>query len=91
MKQLMSSTTKIGTGKFLDHYNYNKLGGKTGTSEKNKDFWFLGPVTRDIYGLVWLGNNDESTVATIDNIEASSSRFAVPLWGELLRFYANRP
>ncbi len=90
IKHLLGATARVGTGKFLNRDNSEVLGGKTGTSENNCDFWFVGPVNNDVYGLVWIGNYDETPVRTSDGIEASSSRFAVPLWSDLLRFFADK-
>ena len=35
------------------------LGGKTGTSNENRDAWFVG-ATRDLIIGVWMGNDDFS-------------------------------
>lgn len=54
-------------------------GGKTGTTDDNRDLWFIGFVPS--YGLttgVWLGNDDNSPT------NGSSGR-AAELWGEFVR------
>jgi hypothetical protein len=85
MSDLLKATAIIGTAKFLGGHDKNALGGKTGTSEGSRDFWFMGPVNKDVYGLVWLGFRDERPIRSADTQEASASRFAVPLWSEVIR------
>lgn len=54
-------------------------GGKTGTTDDNRDLWFVGFVPR--YNLttgVWLGNDDNSATS-------GSSSQAADLWGEFMR------
>lgn len=84
MRHLLLSTVSSGTARFLESYCGPGLGGKTGTSEGARDLWFLGAVNEDIYGLVWLGYRDGRKIETRDEKEASASRFAVPVWGEVL-------
>ncbi len=92
MRQLLIATVNIGTAKYLSNRNYeNLLGGKTGTSDACKDFWFIGEVNSDLYGLVWLGKEDESSIKTSDGYPASASRFAVPLWAEILECFRGLP
>lgn len=40
-------------------YTDGVLGGKTGTSNENRDAWFVG-ATRDLVIGVWMGNDDFS-------------------------------
>jgi membrane peptidoglycan carboxypeptidase len=54
-------------------------GGKTGTSDDNRDLWFVGFLPS--YGLttgVWLGNDDNSPTA-------GSSGQAAAVWGDYMR------
>ena len=53
------------------------VGGKTGTTNKYKDAWFVG-YTPDILALVWVGFDDGSS------IHASGARAALPIWAELI-------
>ena len=84
MRQLLEATITQGTGQFLAKCAHPGLGGKTGTSEGCRDFWFVGLVDEDRYGLVWLGYRDERAITAGDGKEASASRFAVPLWSDVL-------
>ncbi len=84
IRQLLRSTVTVGTGKYIGVYRPNAEGGKTGTSENNTDLWFVGLVNSDLYGLVWLGMSDEQSIQELDNYAPSASRFAVPLWSDLL-------
>lgn len=85
MRRLLHSTTQIGTARFLNMHS-NITGGKTGTSERARDLWFVGFLNENIYGLVWIGRQDCVGIETIDGHLASASRFAVPVWSDLLGF-----
>ncbi|MFH1368326.1 MAG: penicillin-binding transpeptidase domain-containing protein [Elusimicrobiota bacterium] len=89
MSQLLGSTIQYGTGKYLASYKKIVTGGKTGTSDGNKDLWFIGIHNSDIYGLVWLGFADEQPIRSLDNYPTSASRYAVPLWSSLLDLSLN--
>jgi len=84
MKKLLKATTVFGTGRLLNKYNNNHVIGKTGTSECNRDLWFIGTINSNLYGLIWLGMNDEKTMISLDDYSVSASRFSVPLWSDLL-------
>ncbi len=84
MRGLLKSTIASGTASYLATLQNPGLGGKTGTSEGGRDFWFLGAIDADRYGLVWMGYKDGRKIQALDEKEASASRFAVPLWAELL-------
>ncbi|MFZ9736571.1 MAG: transglycosylase domain-containing protein [Prochlorotrichaceae cyanobacterium] len=53
------------------------VAGKTGTSEKARDLWFVGYIPQLVAG-VWLGNDDNSRTW-------GSSGTAAYLWGEVMR------
>ena len=52
--------------------------GKTGTTDQNKDLWFIGS-TPTYTGVVWLGYDQPY------NLKASSSDLSAPLWGWWMR------
>jgi penicillin-binding protein 1A len=84
MLELLRATVTIGTGMYLKRQHENSLGGKTGTSDGCRDLWFVGIISSDLYGLVWLGKDNESRIQSTDEYPASAARFAVPLWAEVL-------
>jgi membrane carboxypeptidase/penicillin-binding protein len=84
MERLLKATTIFGTGKLLNKANNKYVLGKTGTSECNRDLWFVGAINSKLYGLVWLGMHDEKTMISLDSYSVSASRFSVPLWSDLL-------
>jgi membrane carboxypeptidase/penicillin-binding protein len=88
LKELLKATGKIGTGRYLGKNFPANLGGKTGTSDNCRDFWFMGAIDEDMYGLIWIGKGDESRIETRDSHPASASRFAVPIWGDLLSCFS---
>lgn len=55
MQQLLHEVVTKGTGKRA--YTPDVLGGKTGTSNDNKDAWFIG-ATKDYVMGVWVGHDD---------------------------------
>ena len=84
MHTLLRSTALSGTAKYLSKWDMLNLIGKTGTSENNRDFWFVGAINDRLYGLVWIGREDESTIHGINNYSPSSSNLAVPLWSDFV-------
>jgi penicillin-binding protein 1A len=58
------------------------MAGKTGTSNDNKDLWFVG-MTPDIVAAVWVGFDRAKTVAR----GAVGGSFAAPIWGAMLGKY----
>jgi penicillin-binding protein 1A len=59
MVDMLSATVKQGTGKAADIGR--PVAGKTGTSEKNRDGWFIG-FTNDLVVGVWVGRDDDKPV-----------------------------
>ena len=61
MKQLLYEVVTKGTGKRA--YTPNVLGGKTGTSNDNRDAWFIGATPDYVMG-IWVGNDDGSPMSS---------------------------
>jgi len=79
LTDMLKKTVEEGTGKaaFLDRGE----AGKTGTTDKNVDLWFIGYVPKDDYNYitgVWLGNDDNSPTN-------GSSYQATSLWGKYMK------
>ena len=55
MQQLLHEVVTKGTGKRA--YTPDVLGGKTGTSNDNRDAWFVGATKDNVIG-VWVGHDD---------------------------------
>ena len=66
----------------------NPMGGKTGTTQKHADGWFMG-VTPDLVGGVWVGAEDRSIhFQNLANGQGAS--MALPIWAKfLLKAYAD--
>jgi hypothetical protein len=83
IKESLRDTVTNGTGKYLDKLQNKHIIGKTGTSEKNRDFWYIGTAGQEYYGLVWIGNYDETEVIGKNDYRPSATRFAVPMWSDI--------
>ena len=90
MRDLMHLVTTYGTG-----YTVKGVGGqpgyigytigKTGTSDDEKDLWFIGATSR-YAGVVWLGYNTPARVG------GTAGDLAAPLWGWWMRaLHEDRP
>ena len=90
MCNLLEGVVTGGTGVRL-RYKYklmNPMGGKTGTTQKHADGWFIG-VTPDLVGGVWVGAEDRSIhFQNLANGQGAS--MALPIWAKfLLKAYAD--
>ena len=90
MCNLLEGVVTGGTGVRL-RYKYklmNSMGGKTGTTQKHADGWFMG-VTPDLVGGVWVGAEDRSIhFQNLANGQGAS--MALPIWAKfLLKAYAD--
>lgn len=85
MCNLLEGVVKSGTGVRL-RYRYklmNPMGGKTGTTQKHADGWFMG-VTPDLVGGVWVGAEDRSIhFQNLANGQGAS--MALPIWAKFLQ------
>lgn len=61
MKQLLYEVVTKGTGKKA--YTKDVFGGKTGTSNDNRDAWFVGATANFVMG-VWVGKDDNTSMGS---------------------------
>lgn len=61
MKELLLEVVTKGTGKRA--YTPNVFGGKTGTSNDNRDAWFIGATPNYVMG-VWVGRDDNKPMSS---------------------------
>ena len=54
------------------------MAGKTGTSNRNEDAWFIG-MTPDLVAGVWVGFDKQRTITP----NAQGATFAAPIWGSM--------
>lgn len=85
MCNLLEGVVTGGTGVRL-RYKYklmNPMGGKTGTTQRHADGWFMG-VTPDLVGGVWVGAEDRSIhFQNLANGQGAS--MALPIWAKFLQ------
>jgi penicillin-binding protein 1A len=90
MVELMKGVVQSGTGVRLRYkYNLNNpIAGKTGTTQKNSDGWFMG-ITPDLTTGVWVGAEDRSVHFRTTEL-GQGSRTALPTWALYMqRVYAD--
>lgn len=76
MRKLLRAVVLYGTGK--PAAIVPGVRGKTGTSDENRDAWFIGFNSRNVSGL-WIGNPDNSPMRGVSGSVASS------VWAETVR------
>lgn len=75
--KLMQAVIHYGTGK--NTKVDRPAAGKSGTTQKHKDAWFIG-FTADLVTGVWLGNDDGSVM-----IKISGGNLPALIWGDYMR------
>lgn len=88
MLTMLQGVVNSGTGGRL-RWQYGltgEIGGKTGTSQENRDAWFVG-VTPNLVAGVWVGGEDQSVHLSR---QGEGSVVALPVFGEFIsRVYAD--
>ena len=74
MTWMLEGVVRHGTGR--NAYIGRPVAGKTGTSEFNRDLWFIGYIPQLVAG-VWLGNDDSSRTR-------GASSTAASVWGQFV-------
>ena len=78
INSMLQSVVNEGTAVSLKHMGISyPVCGKTGTTNDNRDAWFIG-FTPDILALVWVGFDNGQSIASF------GSRAALPIWAELI-------
>lgn len=91
MIQLMRGVVDGGTGSRLrfKHKLYNQIAGKTGTTQRNADGWFMG-LTPELVAGVWVGGEDRS-IHFNSMVEGQGATMALPIWGKFFsKSYADK-
>ncbi len=78
MKNLLTQVVSSGTGKRAAGLTA-PTGGKTGTTNENRDAWFVG-FSRERLGGVWVGHDDNSSLGSGKN----GGRVAAPIWRDFM-------
>lgn len=91
MIQLMRGVVDGGTGGSLrgKYKLYNQIAGKTGTTQKNADGWFMG-LTPELVAGCWVGGEDRS-IHFNSMAEGQGATMALPIWGKFFnKVYADK-
>lgn len=90
MNSIMQDVIRIGSGRKAKALKREDIGGKTGTTNDQKDAWFSG-FNPHITTSVWVGFDSPSTLGRSE----VGGRAALPIWMEYmelaLQFYPNEP
>ena len=79
MNSLLHSVTTEGTARSMAARGIRyPVAGKTGTTNANRDAWFIG-YTPDILALVWIGFDNG------DSVKATGGSAALPVWIDLMK------
>ena len=73
---MLQEVISSGTGKRARINGF--AAGKTGTSQDNRDAWFVG-FTDDLIAAVWLGNDDNSPMKNV-----SGSNLPAEIWQKIM-------
>ena len=91
MIQLMRGVVDGGTGSRLrSRYKlFNQIAGKTGTTQRNADGWFMG-ITPELVAGAWVGGEDRS-IHFNSMVEGQGATMALPIWGKFFnKVYADK-
>ncbi|WP_317899706.1 transglycosylase domain-containing protein [Aurantibacillus circumpalustris] len=91
MIQLMRGVVDGGTGTRLrSRYKlYNQIAGKTGTTQRNADGWFMG-ITPELVAGAWVGGEDRS-IHFNSMVEGQGATMALPIWAKFFnKVYADK-
>ena len=91
MIELMKGVVQSGTGiRLRSYYGFNNpVAGKTGTTQKNSDGYFMG-ITPDLTTGVWVGAEDRS-VHFRSTYLGQGSHTALPIWATYMKkVYADK-
>jgi penicillin-binding protein 1A len=76
---MLNGVIKNGTGKSLRNIN-DYIGGKTGTTNDNKDAWFIGFSSNLVVG-VYVGHDLPSSLGN----KETGGKVSAPIWGKFMR------
>ena len=76
LTSMLQEVISTGTGKRARISDF--AAGKTGTSQDNRDAWFVG-FTNDLVAAVWLGNDDNSPMKNV-----SGSNLPAEIWQKIM-------
>lgn len=82
MIDMMSDVVNFGTGAGVRKYFQYPAAGKTGTTQKFSDAWFVG-YTPDLVAGVWVGFDDHRVKFT--NWYGQGARAALPIWAMFMQ------
>lgn len=91
MLVLLKAVVEGGTGgRLRARYNVpGEIGGKTGTTNKNSDAWFMG-VTPQLVSGCWVGGEDRD-IHFVSTATGQGAAVALPIWAYYMKkIYADK-
>ena len=80
MHSIMEDVIRQGTGRQALQLGRNDLGGKTGTTNEQRDAWFAG-YNRDVVTAAWVGFDNPQPMGN----QETGARAALPMWIDYMR------
>ncbi|MDO5059852.1 MAG: penicillin-binding protein 1A [Neisseria sp.] len=84
MYKIMQDVVRVGTGKAANALGRSDIAGKTGTTNDNKDAWFVG-FNPDVVTAVYIGFDKPRSMGR----SAFGGTIALPVWVEYMRYALN--
>jgi len=80
MQSIMADVIRSGTGRAALRLGRNDLGGKTGTTNEQRDAWFAG-YNADVVSTAWVGFDNPQPLGN----QETGARAALPMWIDYMR------
>lgn len=84
MYKMMQDVVRVGTGRAASALGRSDIAGKTGTTNDNKDAWFVG-FNPDVVTAVYIGFDKPRSMGR----SAFGGTIALPVWVEYMRYALN--
>lgn len=84
IQRMMRGVVVRGTGYWAFHNGPDGVVGKTGTSQNERDAWFIGR-TGDVAMAVWVGRDDDKPLPKVHGSSPTGGVVAAPIFAQIIR------